>query len=275
MKLKRLGALIILLAIVVAIAVIYFGTRKSDFSNTIEITSEPYDSYSYPFSDPERFYVDSVSESIFRNIELKSPNPNVSYSIVMKDYVQKEKGTNKIFVYNYAFSNKNRLDDDKFYSLEIRAENNSLIHKIQNINNKNIYEEIIAEYWILNPGTDPKTAISLLINAKDPEITKQGACTVEETTSTATGDRHEDSFNFEGKSFQIVFKPENLSSDLLNKYSNQSLHEICGKYGLTNNTWGSIDQGNFMYQNDVLIFLPVDTMWQWTFQTNEAKIIKR
>jgi len=269
MQIKRIIVLTILLAVAAAIAVIYFGTDYSS-KNSVEITTVPLDEYlrfnsaipyeNFPYSPETSF------ETIFQNIVLRDGGDNNFYSLFVQEDFEKEKDTNRLVYNDMSLMEKFNLQNPYFYVLETRVADGKIVRKLESNYNKSTQTVDLAEFWILEKGTDPKVVISLLISSKDPE-----ACAVDmqDLDSQAGG-------TLPGRvQYQILFKPENLSIEKLNNYKNISADNFCGKYGPAKNQDGYMDNGVFIFQNDVLIYVSPESPWRWLMTYDTTKVIKR
>jgi hypothetical protein len=270
MKIKKLVALVIILIAVAAIAVIYFSLQKSD-DNSIEITTVPFDQYlqNSPNNYDNQNYSGSLEttfETIYQNMILRNGTANNFYSLFVQEDFGKEKGTNRLVYTDMTLMEKLGLGNPDFFVLETKVENEKIVRKLESSFNSSIHTVELADFWILEKGTDPKIVISLLISSTDPE-----ACEVDvqELDSQAGG-------TVPGRvQYQILFKPENLSIEKLNNYKNISADNFCGKYGPKKNYGGYVDNGVFLFHNDVLVYVDADSPWRWVTTYDTTKVIHR
>lgn len=270
MKIKKLVALVIILIAVAAIAVIYFSLQKSD-DNSIEIKTIPFDKYLYN-SPIDYGYTtfpgspETTFDTIFQNINLRNGGENNFYSLFVQEDVGKEVNTNRLVYTDSLLMEKLGVANPDFYVLETKVENGKIIRKLESTYDSSIHTIELADFWILEKGSDPKVVISLLISSTDSE-----ACEIDmqELDSQAGG-------SISGKfQYQILFKPENLSIEKLNNYKNISADNFCGKYGPKKSDAGYMDNGVFLYNNNVLIYADANSPWRWLLTYDTTKIIHR
>lgn len=251
MKINRLGALLILLAISLAISGLYFYNKDKN------IDSDHQDS---EWEEQMQFYINTESNSYNRfsepaetiyeeridTVDISQEGIPGVYTIFTKQYFDIEKESGKITIY-YNGPEVEKEYDYYFYLLDKKIEKNVVVQRIQNIGSGNIYNIPIFEFWILGDSVIPKDFISALINTPDEEIRNSGACSVveEDYEPTLTDIRN----------YYIEFDFDKLNSDLLKKIQKTSTKDICGKY--TTDDYSKI----FVSKNGILIFFPEWSFW--------------